>query len=182
MARFPLASESDASREVRDVYHDAQNKLGLPDVPNFFRTQGNSPAMLAGTWGLIEHLLLEGKLPRPIKELIFLAVAAERECSYCKEAHAACCRMLGIDDSTIEAVKAGLKGDLPEHIRDTLLFAIKCSSAPEELTDEDFARLAGHGLDREQLLEVVATSAMAVYATIIADATMLEPDAMFSES
>ena len=71
--------------------------------------------------------------------------------------------------------------DVPDHIRDILLFSIKCAAAPEELNDEDFDSLTRHGLDNEQTLEVIATSAMAVYATIIADATMLETDAMFAK-
>ena len=181
MPRFPVAPESEVSQEVEHLYHDFQTKMGLPCIPNFIGTQGASQAVVSGTWGLIEHVLLEGSLPRSTKELIFLAVASDRECSYCKEAHAACCRMLGVEDSTIEAVTAGLKGDIPDHIRDILLFAIKCAAAPEELDDEDFESLKQRGLNREQTLEVIAASAMAVYATIIADATMLEVDAMFAE-
>ena len=179
MPRFRPTHESDAPQEVGQVYREFRRKMGFPEVPNFISTQGASPSMLAGTWGLVEHVLLEGHLPRSTKELIFLAIAADRECEYCKEAHAACCRMLGVDDDTIKAVMAGLKGNLPDHTRDILLFAIKCAAAPEELNDQDFASLTCHGLDQEQALEVIATAAMAVYATIIADATLLETDAMF---
>ena len=46
--------------------------------------------------------------------------------------------MLGVEDTTIEAVTHGLKGNIPDHIRDVLLFSIKCAAAPEELNDEDF--------------------------------------------
>ena len=179
MPRFPSVDEPDAPEEVGQLYREFQQKMGFPDVPDFIRTQGAAPAMLAGTCGLLEHVLLEGTLPRSTKELIHLAVAVDRECDYCREATVACCRLLGIDDSTIQAVTEGLKGDLPKPIRDILLFAIKCAAAPEELNDEDFASLTAHGLSREQTLEVIGTAAMAVYATIIADATMLEADAMF---
>lgn len=182
MPRFPLTQEADAPRQVRDIYRDFTRKMGFSGVPNFIRTQGASPGMLAGTCSLVEHILLEGRLPRSTKELIFLAVAADRECNYCREAHAACCRMLGIDEVTIQTVKSGLSGDIPQHTREILLFAIKCASAPEELSDEDFGSLRRQGMDEQQILEVIATSALAVYTTIIADATMLEPDAMFAKS
>lgn len=181
MARFSPTEESDASQEVGNLYRDFQHKMGFPDVPAFIRIQGASPSMLAGTCGLVENVLLEGCLPRPTKELIFLAVAEDRECDYCKEAHAACCRMLGVDQETIDAVSNGLKGKIPDHIREVLLFAIKCAAAPEELDDDDFASLTQHGFDREQTLEVIATAAMAAYTTIIADATMLETDPMFEK-
>ena len=181
MPRFSLTQESDAPSEVGQIYRDFQRKMGLPDVPNFIGTLGASPSVLAATWGLMENVLLEGHLPRSTKELIFLAVAADRECSYCKEAHTACCRMLGVQDGTIRAVMGGLKGAIPESIRDIIHFAVKCAATPEELNDEDFASLKRRGLDTEQTLEVIATAAAAVYLTIMADATMLEPDAMFAK-
>ena len=70
MPRFPLIQEADAPDEVGQIYHGFQRKMGFPEVPNFIRTQGASPSMLAGTWGLVEHVLLEGSLPRSTKELI----------------------------------------------------------------------------------------------------------------
>jgi uncharacterized peroxidase-related enzyme len=180
MSRFPLTAEGDASSEVRQIYRDFEHRMGFPGVPDFIRTQGGSLSVLSGTWGLVEHVLLEGNLPRATKELIFVAVAVDRECKYCRDAHAACCRMLGVDDKTIRVVMDGIQGDIPDHIRDILLFAIKCASAPEELNKDDFADLSRQGLDEQQILEVIATASMAVYATIIADATMLESDAMFA--
>lgn len=181
MPRFQQVPKSEASPEVQNVYRHFIEKMGFPDVPSFISTQGAAPAMLSGTCSLVEHLLLEGTLPRATKELIFLAIAADRECAYCKEAHAACCRLLGVEDATIEVVSNGLRGDLPDPIRDVLLFAIKCARAPEELSEEDFGYLRQHDMTQQQVLEVIAISALAVYATIIADATLLEPDAMFAK-
>ncbi len=181
MPRFPLIQETEAPDEVREIYREFRRTMQFPDVPNFISTQGASHSMLAGTWGLLKHVLLEGSLPRSTKELIFVAISVKRECRYCMEAHAACCRVLGVDDGTIRAVMEGLTGDIPDHTRDILQFAIKCGSTPEELNSDDFASLTQHGLDNEQALEVIATAAMAVYATIIADATLLDVDAMFAD-
>jgi uncharacterized peroxidase-related enzyme len=181
MARFPLTQDIGAPSDVKRTYEDFRQKMGLPEVPNFIRTQGVSPSVLAGTCGLVENILLKGCLPRSIKELIFVAVAADRECEYCMDAHTACCRILGVDESTIRAVMEGIAGDIPYHIRDIICFAVKCAASPEELNDEDFASLRGHGLGTEPILEVIATAAMAVYATILADATLLDIDAMFAK-
>lgn len=180
MPRFSPIPGRVAPPEVAQIYRRFATKMGYPDVPSFIAVQGGSPAILAGTCCVVEHLLLEGTLPRATKELIFLAVAVDRECEYCTEAHAACCRMLGVTDETIEAVRGGLRGGLPERIREILLFAIKCAAAPQELTEKDFGYLRRHDLTQPQILEVIATSALAVYATVIADAALLEPDAMFA--
>ena len=179
MPRFSPIEQFEAPQEVASLYRDFQHKMDLPEVPNFIRTQGASSSTLAATCALVEHVLLEGRLPRSIKELIFVAIAVDRQCSYCQEAHAACCRMLGIDHDTIESVMNGLYDNIPTNTRDILLFAVKCAAVPEELDDEDFESLKRQDLDNERILEVIATAAMATYATIVADATMLEPDVMF---
>lgn len=180
MPRFLQVSAMEAAPDVHKVYRSFSAKMGFPEIPSFITTLGGAPALAAGTACLIEHLMLEGALPRTTKELIFLAVAADRECEYCAEAHAACCRMLGIEEELIEAVRRGLNGDLPEDVHEILLFAIKCAAAPEELTNADFEYLRRQDLSQAQILEVIATSALAVYTTIIADSTLLEPDTMFA--
>ena len=159
MPRFSPIPEGVASPEVVQIYRRFTQKMGYPYVPSFITTQGSSPAMLEGTCCVVENLLLNGTLPRATKELIFLAVAADRECEYCKEAHAACCRMLGVEDETIETVQSGLRGELPEHICKILLFAIKCAAALQERTEEDFGHLRQHELTQQQIQEVIAVSA-----------------------
>ena len=181
MPRFPIISEAEATQEVAEIYRDFRTKMGFPEAPNFMRTQGTAPSVLAASWGLVEHLLLEGDLPRATKELIFLAVAMDRECDYCKEAHAACCRMLGVEESIVQAVQEGLRGEIPEYTRNILLFSIKCATAPQELSDEDFSILREDGLSTEQILEVIAVSSLALYATTLAEATLIESDAMFAQ-
>lgn len=179
MPRFPLTKEADATTEVAEIYSDFSQRMGFPEVPSFLQTQGFAPSVLAATWGLIEHILFEGNLPRATKELIFVAVAMDRECEYCSEAHAACCRILGVDDRTIQCVMEGLKGEIPADTRNILQFAIKCSNAPHKLNDHDFAVLRAAKLDSRQIFEVIATASAALYAITIADATLIETDAMF---
>ena len=60
-----------------------------------------------------------------------------------------------------------------------MLFALKCSRNPQSLTEGDFEALRRHGLKQSEIMEVIAMSAFAVYANIIADATAMEPDEMF---
>jgi alkylhydroperoxidase family enzyme len=58
-------------------------------------------------------------------------------------------------------------------------FARKCSRDPQSLTKADFKSLRQHGLNQSETMEIIAMSAFAVYANIIADATAMEPDQMF---
>ena len=64
-------------------------------------------------------------------------------------------------------------------LRALVLFALKCSRTPQSLTKEDYDRLREHGLKKSEIVEIIAMSAFAVYANIIADATAMDPDELF---
>ena len=53
-------------------------------------------------------------------------------------------------------------------------FALKCSRDPQGLTEDDYESLRQHGLNQSEIMEIIAMSAFAVYANIIADATAME--------
>ena len=60
-----------------------------------------------------------------------------------------------------------------------ILFALKCARDPRSLTNADYEKLQQHGLTQSETVEIIAMSAFAVYANIVADATGMEPDSMF---
>ena len=64
-------------------------------------------------------------------------------------------------------------------LADMILFGLKCSRNPKGMTEGDFEQLRRHGLKQSEIIEVIAMSAFAVYANILADATAMEPDQMF---
>lgn len=181
MPNIPTLEPEDASKEVTDLYLDFQRRMGFPAAPNFIRTQGHSLASARGTWGLVQNVLVGGVLPRTLKEMMFTAISADRRCRYCEAAHLACCRMLGVDEEALEKLAVDIEGLTPEKTRDLVKFGVKCAREPQNLSAEDFAVLQRHGLSRSEVMEVIAMSALAAYANIIADATGMEPDAMFSQ-
>lgn len=179
MARFPIASESDAESEVAEVLVDFRTKMGFADAPNFIKAQGVAPAVMKGTWGLVQNVLVEGSLPRSLKEMIFVAISVDRNCGYCEAAHVACCRMLGVDEETLETLVKSVDDVLPARARDIIKFALKCSQSPQGLNEDDMAAMRAHGLSDAELMELIAMSALAVYANTLADAMQVEPDSMF---
>jgi uncharacterized peroxidase-related enzyme len=181
MPNISVLGEKDAHPDVSALYSDFRQRMGFPSAPNFIRVQGHSPSTAAGTWGVVQNVLVKGALPRSLKEMMFVAISKERNCRYCDAAHTACCRMLGVDDSTIERIGSRIEDLEPARSRDVIRFAVKCAQTPQELAPEDFAMLRGHGLTTSEIVEVVGMSALAVYANIIADATGVENDDMFSQ-
>jgi uncharacterized peroxidase-related enzyme len=181
MPHLAIVEAQDASEEVRALYLDFQRRMGFPAAPNFIKVQGHSLAAASGTWGLVQHTLVGGALPRTLKEMMFAAISADRKCLYCEAAHLACCRMLGVDDETLGKLSANIEGIDPAKARDILRFGIQCARDPQSLSKADFDALRAHGLRESELVEIVSMSALAVYANIVADATAVPPDEMFNQ-
>ena len=179
MPFIPVLKPEHANNAVRTVYEEFYRRMSFPAAPNFIMTQGHSPTVARGTWSVVEHVLVMGEIPRWIKEMMFVAISKDRNCRYCTAAHIACCRMLGVEPGLLEDLVSDLNRMSDLRVRDMILFALKCSRDPQSLTEGDFEELRKHGLKQSEIMEVIAMSAFAVYANIIADATAMSPDEMF---
>jgi alkylhydroperoxidase family enzyme len=87
--------------------------------------------------------------------------------------------MLGVKPALLESLVRDVNNMPDVKLRETIQFAVKCARDPKSLTEDDYASLRRHGFNQCETLEIVAMSALAVYANIIADATAMEPDQMF---
>jgi uncharacterized peroxidase-related enzyme len=179
MAHFPILKPDEACQEVRVVYGEFYQRMAFPSPPNFIMTQGHSATVARGTWEVVRNILVLGEIPRWTKEMIFVAISRDRNCKYCEAAHMACCRMLGVDEKALEWLVGNINGMPDPKLRNMILFALKCSRDPQGLTEADYEILREHGLRQSAILELIAMSAFAVYANIIADATAMEPDELF---
>ena len=180
MPHIPILQPNEAPKDVKGVYEEFYSRMDFPSAPNFIMTQGHSSTVARGTWEVVRGVLVTGKIPRWTKEMMFVAISQDRGCRYCTAAHIACCRMLGVDPELLKALVKDVNGMTDLKARDIILFALKCSRDPQSLVESDYEQLRHHGLGRSEIVEIIAMSAFAVYANIIADATAMEPDAMFA--
>lgn len=180
MPYIPILEPEYASPESKTVYEEFYTRMSFPAPPNFIKTQGHSPTVARGTWEAVRNVLVLGGIPRWTKEIIFVAISNDRGCRYCTAAHIACCRMLGVSPQLLEDLARNVDGLPEERLRAIVKFALKCSRDPQSLTENDYEQLRKHGLGHPEIVEVIAMSAFAVYANIIADATAMNPDAMFN--
>jgi uncharacterized peroxidase-related enzyme len=179
MSHIPPLLPNDAPEEVKEVYEDFSRRMRFPSPPNFIMTQGHAPLVAKGSWELVQNVLVPGKIERWIKEMLFAAISKDRNCQYCAAAHIACCRMLGVSGLLLDDLVRDVNSISDPKLRDMILFGLKCSKVPQKLTEADYETLRQHGLNQAEILELIAMSAVAVYANIIADATAMEEDAMF---
>ncbi len=88
----------DASPEVREVYDDIMRTRKTDTVNNFWKALAANPAGLKRTWENIKQIMAPGALDALTKELIYLAVSATNQCSYCMASHSASARGKGMTE------------------------------------------------------------------------------------
>lgn len=181
MPNIQIVEPQDAAPEVRELYLDFQRRMGFPAPPNFIKVQGHSLAAAKGSWGLVQNTLVGGALPRTLKEMVFTAISADRQCRYCEAAHLACCRMLGVDEEALAKLADDVDAIDPPKARAIIKFGVKCARDPQGLGPEDFASLREQGVRESEIVELISMSALAVYANIVADATAVDNDEMFGQ-
>ena len=89
-------------------------------------TQGHSLTVVKGSWDVVKNVLVNGKIERWIKEMLFAAISKDRNCHYCEAAHIACCRMLGVNQSLLDDLVRDVNSISVPKVRDMILFGLKC--------------------------------------------------------
>jgi alkylhydroperoxidase family enzyme len=89
--------------------------------------------------------------------------------------------MLGVKPELLESMVRNLDNMPDPKLRDMVKFAVKCSRDPQRVNQKDYESLRQHGFTTSHIVEIIAMSAFAVYANIIADATAMESDQMFDK-
>jgi len=94
----PLVEYADASPEVRAVYDDIMTTRKTDVINNFWKALASHPATLRRTWESLKQIMAPGALDPLTKELIYLAVSATNQCSYCVASHSASARTKGMTE------------------------------------------------------------------------------------
>ncbi|HMF77750.1 MAG TPA: carboxymuconolactone decarboxylase family protein [Bryobacteraceae bacterium] len=98
MASSGLIEYAEANAEVRAVYDDIMTVRKIDSVNNFWKALAAHPATLRRTWESIKQIMAAGALDPLTKELIYLAVSATNQCSYCMASHSASARAKGMTE------------------------------------------------------------------------------------
>ena len=106
MATLGLIEYADAPPEVRAVYDDIMAIRQTDWINNFWKALAHDPATLRRTWESIKQIMAPGALDALTKELIYLAVSASNQCSYCIASHTASARKAGMSDAIFAELMA----------------------------------------------------------------------------
>jgi AhpD family alkylhydroperoxidase len=91
---------------VRAVYDDIMATRRVDKVNNFWKALAHDPVTLRRTWESIKQVMAPGALDALTKELIYLAVSASNQCTYCIASHTAAARKAGMTDAMLAELMA----------------------------------------------------------------------------
>src|SRR5277367_6631596 len=98
MATLGFVEYEASGTDVREVYDDIMATRGTDWINNFWKALAHDPATLRRTWSSIKEIMRPGALDALTKEMVYLAVSATNQCSYCIASHTAAARKAGMTD------------------------------------------------------------------------------------
>lgn len=180
---FKLHENSTAPVGSGEILNSVEKAWGF--VPNLHRVLAESPAALEayGTlWGIVEKTNFT-----PVeRNLVYLAIIYENECTYCMAGHTMLSKMAKVDDAAIAALRDGKP--LADAKLDALRqFAGKLTRQRGVVSDADVSAFKAAGYDNRAVLDILvlaATKLISNYANHLAqtpnddfmkDATWIAP-------
>lgn len=148
-------SPSDA--RVKRVFHEIETELGFGVVPNIFRSMANSPAALEAHWAMFKHTILDGELPRMVKEMVGVVVSSVNRSEYAAKVHLHSLGVQGVSEAVLAVLASGEPAsvDLPMTTQAMLKFAQKAARDRFTIGAGDFEALEVAGFSPSEQLEIV---------------------------
>ena len=174
MSMFPILNDEEVCQSTKMVFADIEQKFGI--VPVFYRFLANCPPLVEAYWLTYQKVIGQGLLPINVKELIFLAVARKRQCTYCSSVHLAICDIFNIERHTIEALMSNISDLQPERVSKLISFCLSVMDNPENVTERDYQQLQSYGICQQEVLEALYSVAYANSGIYLAKVTKIEVD------
>jgi uncharacterized peroxidase-related enzyme len=162
MSHFPLISETDIQDSLAaQVYAEIRKELGFGIVPNIFKSMAIRPTLLRANWDVFRATILQGYLPRTLKEMVGVLISQANGSEYAMRVHLHGLSALGMSEEVLQAlIRDYTTCPLPEREKQVLRFGLLCATDPLNLTDADYAALRAHDLNDEEIFEIVATAGL----------------------
>lgn len=140
------------------VTQEIVDELGFGVVPNVFAAAEGNPEVQLALWKAFRHIVLRGKLPRTVKEMMGVIVSREAGSRYAAEVHLHALTLQGIEDPILAALARGeVPAGVPQKTLELLRFAYNAARSPH---DPSGRQLLGSGLSEAEQREAVAVVAL----------------------
>ncbi|MEH2589093.1 putative peroxidase-related enzyme [Bradyrhizobium sp. AZCC 1721] len=149
--RFQPPAIDKLPEDIRTRILAVQEKSGF--VPNVFLTLAYRPDEFRAFFAYHDALMeKDSGLTKAEREMIVVATSAANQCHYCVIAHGAILRVRAKNPVIADQIAVNYrKADITPRQRAMLDFAMKVSRAANEVSEADFAEVAGHGFSEDDI-------------------------------
>lgn len=180
MSQFPLVEfENATDPKVQAVYNEIKAELGFGIVPNLFKSMATKPDILEANWKKFRATILQGDIPRTLKEMVGVAISQKNGSEYALKVHLHGLSALGMSEKVLQLLVSDFDAcPLPEREKAVIRFGLLAATEPRKLTPEHYEQLRTLGLDQSEIYEIIATANLFTGVNQYTDAIALEVDAL----
>lgn len=180
MARFPLKEYGEVTDlKVKSVYEEILTELGFGIVPNLFKSMAVNPGVLEANWKKFRATILEGDVPRLLKEMLGVAISQANNSPYALKVHLHGLSALGMSEEVLRTLVSDFDAcPLPEREKAVIRFGILAGTQPHALTAEHYQQLKDLGLEESEIFEIIATADLFTSVNRYTDSIDLEVDSL----
>ncbi|XP_048745476.1 uncharacterized protein LOC125658296 [Ostrea edulis] len=178
-SRFPVPDVQTLPDDIKTVMETTKEKSGF--FPNVFSAMSYRPDEARAFIQYYDAVMAvdRGNLTKADKEMIILATSSENNCLYCIIAHGALHRIFSKNPHLADQIAANWKtADLDDRQRAILDVAMDlCRCQP--LSEDKIENLRKHGLDKDDLWDIGAVTALFALSNRMAYLMNLKPNEEF---
>lgn len=180
MAHFPIIEYDRVTNpKVKAVYEEIIAELGFGIVPNLFKSMAVNPDVLEANWNKFRATILQGDVPRTLKEMVGVAISQANDSVYALKVHLHGLSALGISEEVLSTLVSDFDAcPLPEREKAAINFGLIAGTKPHELTAKHYQQLEDLGLEASEIFEIVATADLFASVNRYTDAIALEIDSL----
>jgi uncharacterized peroxidase-related enzyme len=179
ISRFPVPALSDMPADIRERLLAVQKKAGF--IPNVFLVLAHRPDEFRAFFAYHDALMDKpGNLTKAEREMIVVATSNANQCQYCVIAHGAILRIRAKNPLIADQVAINYrKADITDRQKAMLDFAMKVAFEAYAVREDDFATLAQHGFDKEDVWDIAAIASFFGMSNRMANVTSMRPNDEF---
>ena len=177
--RFPMPAVEALPEDIRTRLLAVQEKSGF--IPNVFLTLAYRPDEFRAFFAYHDALMdKDGGLTKAEREMIVVATSSANQCHYCVIAHGAILRIRAKNPQIADQIAVNYrKADITPRQRAMLDFAMKVSGNAHQVSEADFADIAGHGFSDDDIWDIAAISVFFALSNRMANVTSMRPNDEF---
>ena len=178
MATVPILEKDQLTDPIAQrVYDEILNELGFGIVPNIFKSMATRPRFLEANWNHFRSTILQGDIPRTLKEMIGVAISQHNRSEYALKVHLHGLSALGMSEEVLNTLVSDFDAcPLPDREKAMIRFGLKIATDPHAAAQSDYDHLREVGLDDDEIYEIVATAHLFTGVNQYTDAICLEID------